>query len=158
MPIEIPDLWSDDIKVDVLPPLVILKAQDEAIRKKTGGILHSVITTGSEFEDDQEYVTYTMDLVAPALGYRESILTVSHRQGKFYPATIVLPEAIGWSTAPGASSSTYSRCYSADEFIQQLRIALQSQPTRSTITSLLASSNEAKLRNGEGSNSSEQAR
>lgn len=152
MPIEIPDLWDDDIKVDVLPPLVILKAQDEAIRRKTEGILRTQIVSREierEPEDDEEEtkvdVVYTLDLEATALGYRESILNVFHRKGRLYPVTITMPEKIEWSTDPSAYSYS-ARCASSDEFIQHLRVALRSEPTKSTLASLLAMINETKLK------------
>lgn len=147
MPIDIPDLWSDDIKVDVLPPLVILKAQDDAIRKKTQGILHTEISTSHELEPDQIHfwVTHALELVAPAIGYRESVLNVSYREGKLYPATIEMPERIEW--ADGTASATV-RCFDPDEFIAELRVALRSPPTKGAIATMLALSNEARLKNG----------
>ena len=35
----IPNLWPDDIKVDVLPPIAILKAQEGLLARMTQGML-----------------------------------------------------------------------------------------------------------------------
>ncbi len=154
MPLEIPDLWSDDIKVDVLPPLTILKAQDEAIRRKTQGILHLEVTAREEQEDrgDEGFVywtIYALDLVAIALGYHESLLEVLHRKGKLYPVTIQMPEEIEWTQyLQETISSNTIRCYSSETFIDHLRTALQSQYTNSVIASLIAQSNEVRMKNG----------
>lgn len=146
MPIEIPDLWDDDINIDVLPPLVILKAQDEGIRRKTQGILHTDISTTSETDDsDTTWITHTLDLVATAIGYQESILRVTCREDRLYPATIGTPEQITWSD--GKTASDMVRCFDPDEFITELRTALRSPPTKAAIATLLARSNEARLKN-----------
>jgi hypothetical protein len=143
MPIEIPDLWGDDIKVDVLPPLIILKAQDEAIRRKTQGTLHTEIITAEEEQNDAIWVIHTLDLIAAAIGYRESILTVSHEREKLYPVAIEVGVPIEWTDGTPAHRI---RCFSADEFIRELRAALQSPLTKSTIATLLARSNEERMK------------
>ncbi|VTU01782.1 unnamed protein product [Gemmataceae bacterium] len=163
MPIEIPDLWGDDIKVDVLPPLVILKAQDGAISRKTTGILRAeVLTSESEEPDEDGYhkvVTHTLDLTAPALNYSESVLEVSHDSDRMYPAVVSVPDPIDWharsdSPTPLASGGVlglmaHSRtvtAHSADEFMTFLGRALQSRYTKATIDSLLAMSNEKRMK------------
>src|SRR5687768_13665848 len=128
MPIDIPDLWGDDIQVDVLPPLVILKAQDEAIRRKTQGILRTeVISTEEQGGGDSGWVIHTLDVIALAMGYRESLLTVSHGSERLYPATVEMPEHIAWSDG---TVSIQIRCFTAAEFLRELGVALRSGPTK----------------------------
>ncbi|MBY0459560.1 MAG: hypothetical protein K2V38_19745 [Gemmataceae bacterium] len=146
MPTEIPDLWDDDIKVDVLPPLVILRAQDEGIRRKTQGILRAAISTTVENEPDGSvWVSHEFGLVAPALGSQESLLTVGHAERKLYPVQIFVPDEITWND--GKTISRSIRCYDPDEFIAQLRAALRSPPTKGSVSTLLALSNESRLTN-----------
>ncbi len=39
MPVTLPDLWGDKIRVDILTPLAILRAQADLIGKHTKAIL-----------------------------------------------------------------------------------------------------------------------
>lgn len=114
MPTEIPDLWGDDIKVDVLSPLMILKAQDEAIRRKTQGVLRAEITTrevsgfenrfGNLEKDDElgdnvvrpNWLIHTLDIASPVLAYCETLLEVRHAVNRAYPATLTVPAPIQW--------------------------------------------------------------
>lgn len=163
MPIEIPDLWSDDIQVDVLPPLVILKAQSEPISRKTKGILRTEVTTVVAHQDTPEATTtHVLDLVAPALNYSESLLEVCHKQDRMYPATLTVPDPIRWDLASdppvdlnpitaelNAALKLSARSVTASsvaELIKHLRRALQSRNTRSAIDSLLAMSNEKRMK------------
>lgn len=148
MPIEIPDLWSDDIKVDVLPPLVILKAQSEPISRKTKGILRTEVTTTIAHQGTPEAATtHVLDLVAPALNYSESLLEVTHRQDRMYPVTLTVPDPIPWNMGyDGLSAPRQSvAAKSADELIGYLRQALRAPNTRSAIESVLARTNEARI-------------
>lgn len=155
MPIEIPDLWSDDIKVDVLPPLVILKAQSAPISRKTSGILHTEVTTTIAHQGTPEATaTHVLDLVAPALNYSESLLEVTHKLDRMYPATVTVPDPIPWKVghdviydvpcAPTAPRHSVA-AESADELIGYLRQALRAPNTRSAIESVLARTNEARI-------------
>lgn len=169
MPIELPDLWGDDIQVGVLPPLVILKAQDEAIKRKTQGILRTeVSTTEPQTNPDNEEVSlhftiHSLDLVASALDYRESLLEVSHKPERAYPAMLQVPDPIRWDLASDPppvrgpvgvdldnmlKASREVTAYSSEELITYLRRALRSRNTKAAIDSLLARSNEARIKHG----------
>jgi hypothetical protein len=82
-----------------------------------------------------------LELVAPALGYRETLLEVSHQQNRIYPATVRMPENIRWSTDPERYAQ-HAIASSPDQLLELLRVALRSQPARSAINTLLARSNE----------------
>lgn len=85
MPATIPSLWPDDIKVDVLPPLTILKLQAAKLREITRSILRAEVTTVTGSDD---FVAHSLDLIAQALdGRRIRILTLTHRTD-LYPIVI----------------------------------------------------------------------
>jgi hypothetical protein len=144
MPTEIPDLWGDDIKVDVLPPSVILRAQATLIGRKTQGILSADVVSSTSDEDGERWEEHTLQVFATSAGYRESILTVYHSANRVYPVTIQLPEDIDWGGSM-IGSSRRVQCYTPEEFMPRLGTALQSRPTQAVIATLLARSNETKL-------------
>src|SRR4051794_24140654 len=81
----IPDLWSDDIRVDVLPPVAILRAQEGMLLRKTKGMLLAKVST----RKTPHGIQHVLDLVAPTLSdYTERVLTVRHKIEKAYPAAI----------------------------------------------------------------------
>lgn len=47
MPESIPNLWPPDIRVDVVAPITILKAQAENLSQNTRGFLRNYPKTGS---------------------------------------------------------------------------------------------------------------
>ena len=121
MATSIPILWSDDIKVDVLTPLVILRAQQEPLRRMTQGILEAEITNVIS----EKLIRHNLDLVAPALGnYRRRVVTVTHFADQVYPVRVdaatrkrrvesqgpLLP----WSSPLGAETRETLRKFSED--------------------------------------------
>src|SRR4051794_11804124 len=81
----LPDLWSDDIKVDVLSPLVILRSQEGYLERKTQGLLQAKVATTRS----GDWVQHQLDLIAPALGgYRRSLLTARHNAEMIYPVFV----------------------------------------------------------------------
>lgn len=146
MPTTIPDLWPDDIRVDVLTPLVILRTQAGLLSNKTQGtLLAQVMTTTTD-----EWVQYQLDLIAPALdSYRVSILTARHHLAEVYPVTVT---AQAFVPKPGPFGILVQRsedppadqrvAATQEEFIALVRGVLQSPTTRSRIQSLIARGNE----------------
>jgi hypothetical protein len=153
----IPNLWPDDIKVDVLPPLVILRAQASKIHQLTKGVLLGEVTS---IEGSDGFVTHRLDLIAPALDNRRvRILSATHREG-FYPVVIeaecyrpkarsvaemmhlgtlfdmkvgtTWPDATNWRPVAAGQS----------EFVKYIGEVLKSKEVRAVIDSLLALSNE----------------
>src|ERR1019366_2314383 len=79
------DFWSDDIKVGVLTPLMILRAQEPSLRKKTKGILQAKVETVVT----ETRTIHNLNLIAPALGnYKEKILSVAHKPDFAYPCEV----------------------------------------------------------------------
>jgi hypothetical protein len=147
----IPDLWSDDIKVDVVQPVVILRTQAGLLEKKTRGVLRSEVTTTRSPSGE----VLGLDLLAPALnGYRKTLLTAAHAADMIYPL-LVTSEALralnrSPHTPPGAISmmadlllkNHEKEVSSQDEFIDTVRTILRSGYVRALISSLIAKSNE----------------
>src|SRR5579884_1134048 len=160
----IPDLWSNDIKVDVRSPLAILKVQEGILSQKTGGLLQATVSS----VETETRVQHQLDLVAPSLGfYRERLLTAEHHRHRYYPVfvqaecfdpvlrrssnsplalaaesvrSLVRPPAFGEPTE--LSGPAGEKAATEDEFIDLNRKVLQSQPVRSLIQSLIARINE----------------
>ncbi len=69
----IPDLWGDDINIDVLTPIMILNSQSELLRKKTKGLIVPTIEQTLSSSDVVLITFYLLqikhskDLVYPAL-------------------------------------------------------------------------------------------
>jgi hypothetical protein len=137
----IPNLWPDDISIDVLPPLALLRTQASLLNKITKGILEAEVTTATNHES--EAVQHQLDLIAPALdGYRYRLLTAKHQKDLLYPVTVeaacfppVEDEYIG--------EDSYSRqADTQQEFMKLVGQVLRSGEVRSVIQSLIARTNE----------------
>src|SRR5579871_4947989 len=85
MAVEIPTLWPvNDIKVDVLTPLAILRVQANELSKITQGILKAeVLTTQGD-----EVTTHVLDIIAPSLNSRHRVLGVTHSNEMVYPVIV----------------------------------------------------------------------
>jgi hypothetical protein len=170
----IPNLWPEDIKVDVLPPFTILKYQAAKLRELTKGILEAEVTAVSGPED---FVTHRLDLIAPALeGRRSRVLSVTHRVD-FYPVVLeaecfrpkpsptTLGELIGASRMAATVASALASkvpptwpnpddwkpvANDQAELLKRIGEVLKSPQVRATIDSLIALSNE-KNQSGEES-------
>lgn len=155
----IPDLWSDDIKVDVLPPLAILKAQEGLLARKTQGMLEAKLTT----TEAGDLVQHQLDLIAPSLNfYRERLLTATHDRLRPYPVTVAAEcfapkmEVSQGTLAPiqqmGKALSEVHRALVPEaiqrkaatdaEFVQLVREVLQSAEVRALVSSLIARINQ----------------
>lgn len=158
----IPDLWSDDIKVDVLPPLAILKAQEGLLARKTQGMLEAKVTT----TESENLVQHQLDLIAPSLNfYRERLLTATHDRLMLYPVIVAAecfapnvevsqgPLAPIHLTAKAMTDmhrvlipEAFQRKATTDEeFVQLIREVLQSTEVRALIASLIARINQNKI-------------
>jgi hypothetical protein len=134
----IPNLWSDDISVDVLSPLAILRAQAAQLGRMTKGLLKAEVatTTGTN-----KWVQHQLDLMAPVLDYyRHRVLTARHHMDMVYPVTV---DAECFNDPTGSPELGSSReAPTEEEFIQLVRQALQSNEVKLVIQSLIARSNE----------------
>lgn len=154
----IPTLWPEDIKVDVLPPLTILKYQAAKLREITKGILQAEVTTVTGSDD---FVSHRLDLIAPALeGRRFRVLIATHRTD-FYPVVLEadcfrpriapgtvagrMPEAteVGGGPRPWPPKNDWRPVANdQDEFLKRVGEALRAGEVRAAINSMIALSNE----------------
>lgn len=126
MPQTIPNLWSPQVKVDVVTPYAILQVQANLLSQITQGILQGDIET----EMGQTKVQHRLVIIAPAYnGYRHTLVVVHHKQNLPYPAD-VLAETF-------ASSQTAHSDTELQDLIGQV---LQSKQSLAMILSLIANS------------------
>lgn len=150
MTTDIPDLWSDDIKVNVLSPIAVLKAQEGLLGRKTHGMLQAKLTT----TETATLVQHQLDLIAPSLNfYRERLLSATHDREMLYPVTVTSEtfaprpqnsiQAFSATIARATNPSMFQREAATDEeFIRLVREVLQSPEVRSLTHSLIARINQ----------------
>ncbi|MGH7172857.1 MAG: hypothetical protein ACRELG_21460 [Gemmataceae bacterium] len=159
----IPDLWSEDITIDVLPPIAILKAQEGLLARKTQGMLEAKLST----TESGSLVQHQLDLIAPSLNfYRERLLTATHDRLMLYPVIVTAecfapksevsrgPLAPLHVTAKALTDMHRAlvpeviqrKAATGDEFVELVREVLQSAEVRALISSLIARINQT---NGE---------
>ena len=126
----IPDLWGDQVKVDVVTPLAIMRTQGALLKQRTSGLLEiDIQTTATLIETAHKFF-----VVAPSLPrYSELLFTASHLNEKVYPAFI---------EAACLSDSETWRADTQNELLDLLQRIFQSPGTRSLLQSLIARSNE----------------
>lgn len=138
------DLWSDDIKVDIITPLAVLRAQQAHLRRKTRGLLNVEVTSRTVGEDSVEH---QFDLIAPMLDdYRYRVLVAMHKQKLVYPvyveAECLRPESSAYDGFPPDVIDGPSEAATEQEFLELVGKVLRSPQIRSVIQSLIALSNE----------------
>ena len=154
MPVMLEELWSDDIKVDVLSPLAILRAQEGGLARRTNGLLQAKVET-TDAGDERHH---TLNLVAPSLGYRERLLMASHRSDQIYPViltaeafdpdlygTVNLNRITGRVGPILGLAHNQRRAATDQDFIDLVRQVLRSETVRSRIQSLIARINDENL-------------
>jgi len=146
IPDSIPNLWPDDIRVDIQSPFVILKVQADYLTRLTGGVLEGVIET----ETSGENIQHRLVIVARSYHcYRHALVTALHKRNLPYPVEIreqslakLTPSDEPHSDEPEV---TYPSASSDDRMQGLLQKALRSDSTVAILSSLIANSNEAKI-------------
>jgi hypothetical protein len=133
MPETIPNLWPEDLNVDVQTPHAILQVQANLLGKVTRGILQGSVET----ESTKDEVQHRLVVVAPAYnGYRHTLLVAIHHPDLPYPTEIRAESLQSFAGEfPTAESDT--------AMVILVARALGSSETRAIILSLIAMSNEA---------------
>jgi hypothetical protein len=147
MPDTIPNLWPEQFKIDVQSPVAILRVQAVAPSKVTRGILEGTVET----ESVKELVQHRLVVVAPAYnGYRHTLISVLHNPNLPYPAEVRaegLAEEVARRNDPVLGLSTkatgYPKAHDDEQMQALVQRALNSEPTKAVILSLIAKSNEA---------------
>jgi hypothetical protein len=147
----ISDCWPDDIKVDVLTPLAILKVQEGLLAQKTRGMLQAGLAT----TESENLVQHQLDLIAPSLNfYRERLLTATHDRVMLYPVTVMaeafspkpllhpVMEAAWVYKQMFAPPTNVRKAATDEEFLSLVREVLKSERVRALISSLLARIND----------------
>jgi hypothetical protein len=153
----IPDLWPSDIKVDVLPPIAILKVQEGSLARRTQGMLQAKLTT----TETETLVQHQLDLIAPSLNfYRERLLAATHDRIMVYPVTVTAGsfapkpddgKGLGGHTKSAIDSigrhltglgGDQRKAATDAEFLQLIRDVLHSEEVRALIYSLIARINQ----------------
>lgn len=160
----IPVLWPE-LRVDVVTPVAVLRVQAASLERLTQGILLGRVVGGEA--DDQAY--FHLDVVAPGLNTTLRIVTITHRKGFPYPASLQwlgqpqptpLERTIRALTVE-AQQNQQAVVSSDDELEELLEKVLRSPSIKSAIYSLLARSNDdepspSNTAYGEGSGDEEQ--
>jgi hypothetical protein len=124
------NLWPD-IRVDVVSPLAILRAQAEYLTVSTKGLLRAEVVTD---QDRRQNRMYYLDVVAPVLqGRRLRLLGTSHPPGQMYPTNV------GMASVPAYK---WTVCADQSEFERALAACLGSSAVRGIVSTLLAETNE----------------
>lgn len=143
MPDTIPNLWPASIEVDVLTPLVILKAQAGLLPKITKGILEGKVTS----VESEGTVAHQLDLIAPAYyWYQHRILTATHQEKLVYPVEVTAECFRVGGSVPKVNYTPFDRgeatASTQGEFLEIVATVLRSAEVSSVIQSLIARSNE----------------
>src|ERR1700733_15750752 len=82
----ITNLWPDDLRVDALSPVAILRIQAAKLEELTNGLLEGKVAV---LEEENGDVQIAFDVIAPALGgYRHRILVARHDPQFVYLVTV----------------------------------------------------------------------
>jgi hypothetical protein len=166
----IPVLWSDDITVDVLSPVAILRSQTGPLSQITKGLLEAGIET---ITSDSGKVQLQFDLVAPVLNnFRRRILLATHQKDLVYPVVVEAECFISEDSSPilrgiariqsplqvtNQLLEGQRRAATDQEFIKLVGEVLRSPQVRSLIQSLIARSNDQKSISGSTSPENEES-
>jgi hypothetical protein len=158
------DLWSDDIRANVLTPIAILRTQVSALSRKAEGILRAEVRT----DINQEKVELYLNLIAPALNdYQVPLLKAWHDSELVYPATVKSRGLLPQQTKPIQMPTNLADAFfprernippderiaeTQEEFIKVISDVLRSGWVRSLIQSLIARSNDILAEKGSAEN------
>jgi hypothetical protein len=113
----IPDLWPEIEQSQVVPPVAILREQAALLGKKTNYLLEGRVVTRT----NSGRFFHSVYIVAPALdGYEYKLFDISHDE-RLYPVQI-----------------NVASLNSEQEFMEHIRDILNSDKTKSVVSSLLA--------------------
>jgi hypothetical protein len=145
MATSIPDLWPDDLKVDVVPPVAVLRAQEGLLSRKRQGMLQARVST----VETERMVQHQLDVIAPGLGfYRQTVLSATHDRVMLYPVVVAAdalaprsseaPQPLFAGGVVEGQALNQREAASGEEFIRVVREVLQSDAVRALLSSLLA--------------------
>jgi len=122
------NLWGSIPKIDVKPPVVILREQAAMLGQMTDNVLEGRVR--QVMAAPGQDLSYILDIIAPALDrYYYSVLQVDHKVAPFYPLQVTLQ--ISDKTFVGRDEA---------EFVDILSRFLSSEQVQQVIASLLVQS------------------
>jgi hypothetical protein len=149
----IPNLWSDDIKVNVVTPLAVLRKQAHLLTQMTKGVLEADVATVDTVYGDSGTIRHGFDVIAPALDYRQRLFTATHGvqvypvvleadcfRSQSHPDLNAVKLGPGYDLEPERAGTRQAK--TEDEFLNLVREILRSDKVRSVIQSLIARSND----------------
>src|SRR5437764_5610666 len=130
----IPDLWPEEVKIDVVTPLAIMRYQAGLLRKRTSNLL----TAEVQSEQEENQVMQHFQLVAPGLGYYQyRLFSVQHPPQLVYPVGIKAPGILFHPVESTGVSVDYGEANTQEEFIDCVSRILHSPRTKAIIQSLI---------------------
>jgi len=140
-------LWSARIKPDILSPRQILRVQADALTEMTKGVLVGELL---ESKGGTGEVVLTLDMLAPAINYRQRVLTARHSPSLLYPvnldADVFRSKGIQSRQEVGRvflEEKPESQADNDEELVRLVEKVLTSSTVVSMAQSLIALSNEA---------------
>ncbi len=82
---QIPDLWPTSVKVEILTPYAILRAQATKLTERTQSIVEGQVRSRAVAPS---LICHTFDLIAPVLSFRYTLLRLWHRETMVYPVLL----------------------------------------------------------------------
>lgn len=142
----IPILWPE-LKVDAVSPAAVLQVQAASLEQLTHGLLIGQVVRGDV--DKQEYLH--LDIVAPAVGTSFRVVTITHKNGFPYPASVTWVDQTPFS----AVEIREREAWSEENLSEILKEVLSSSGITAAVYSLLARSNDVENTSTTSANSGE---
>lgn len=145
---QIPDLWPESLRVDVLTPYAVLSAQATKLTEKTQGLVEGRVTTRAL---PPGLWLHIFDLVAPVLSFRYTLFRLWHRESMPYPAVLwrgrepsTKPSDIARALSEDRMEPGSDLIWNEEKLLHALQGVFQNPVTLSVVESLISRSNEVR--------------
>ncbi len=145
---QIPDLWPASVKVEILTPYAILRAQATKLTERTQGIVEGHVRSRAVA---RSLICHTFDLLAPVLSFRYTLLRLWHRETMVYP--VLITQGLDNSLNPikilqliegEFVHSAFGLSRDEDTLLKNLSQIFTDASSGTVISSLIARTNEAR--------------
>jgi len=147
----IPDLWSTEIGLDELSPVIILNTQAANIQRRTKGLIVAELIQRKSGDTTELF----FDLKSQAARHRSRLMVCRHSNDDVYPVWVTSQaldqewgeDYVGPPILFGLDSNEWRAteiAHGQDEFLGLVSKVLTSSEVRSKISSMIAKSNETK--------------
>ncbi len=131
----IPNLWEGKFSKHTLAPVAVLRTHAGNFNAQSGGMLRAEVAYRFEEMEERRFRVITFSIVAPALPYRQDVLTAEHAEPGAYPVRV----RSGFQNSPQPRD-----CHTQDELVEALGTISESPQLLSLIESLIAQINDDK--------------